>query len=959
MARLPSEFWDTVYDDTSTPKTQWGFAWARDLGRTIGVDMVDETDLIWGYSPTPGLPPFAAPMLSADPGRWSVYSPPLGDDAVFRFMDKINAVTNRPKITWPVLGLDYGYHTPHDANWMADPRFSDYATVYVTPLGGLSFPDRQGLDAAVHVPIDVSLDWAQFNLRRNRPMLVLTGFTGPAYQKLVPGFTYQPGKDKIQNVGSYPLSVAASVNYAAIRGAAGTRTYFAENDPTPGNILRTETPIGSGGVQVGANPFFIGVDRWRAYASACKFLRTLEPYLLNAPQNAPDLGYLVRTTVRSSTAPGNAGNLLMAINFSEGPQTVAVDVSSYLYTSSSYFTRYYQQANLDSQEGAPYTSLTHGATDTITLQGGETVAWVFKPNQGAPNTVPPDAPSGLTANATSWITVSLTWTETNNNNDPDPIKDYLVFRNGVQVAVATSTAFVDGGLTGSTTYFYQVKARDTDGNVSGLSNAAWTTTLVMPDLFEPWITNVQVSSITATTAIVTWTTDKLADSHVIISTYPAANINEFGTDTNPDLTMTLNHSIILTNLARGTVYYFFVTSRAQSNGLRAISENYSFTTLFDGPIIGAIRIAGGNGSGFVDKSSHTWISDRYFDQGGFGQSLIAGTTIQNTTDPEVYWTRHAGQLYNYNIPLANGYYNVKLKFVETQCLGTDKVYFSDSIGCRIFDVSMDGQKILPALDIYKVAPGSFTAYDWSYPTVYQVTRNEIQFNFAESTTDWSWGLLGGAVVSGIEIVLNCSDSTTIPTPQLNLPQYLPVNSTIQFKYDPTCNIDHFDWSMAEQSGSIGSAPAGPSGGAAAAPAFSRAFATRAPTGDLAPQSVPPGYYRIGVKAVSDVGTPSQEGVAYVQLIGDQLGNARVYPNPWRVDKPNNGVVTFDFLTVSTKVRIFDVAGHHVRTLPPTGTGTTTWDLKNEGGQGVASGIYLYLLTDDNGQKATGKLVVIR
>jgi hypothetical protein len=183
---------------------------------------------------------------------------------------------------------------------------------------------------------------------------------------------------------------------------------------------------------------------------------------------------------------------------------------------------------------------------------------------------------------------------------------------------------------------------------------------------------------------------------------------------------------------------------------------------------------------------------------------------------------------------------------------------------------------------------------------------------------------------------------------------------MQAKYDPTCNIANFLWTLAPNAN--GAAPPVTSGTSSpAVPAPIAAFATPSPVGDLAAQpAVPAGYYRVGLRAVSQVGSISPEGVAYVQLIGDQLGNTRVYPNPWRVDRDaaTTKGVTFDLLTLTAQVRIFDIAGHHVRSLTPS-AGTATWDLKNDAGQDVASGIYLYLLTDNNGGKASGKLVIIR
>jgi hypothetical protein len=88
---------------------------------------------------------------------------------------------------------------------------------------------------------------------------------------------------------------------------------------------------------------------------------------------------------------------------------------------------------------------------------------------------------------------------------------------------------------------------------------------------------------------------------------------------------------------------------------------------------------------------------------------------------------------------------------------------------------------------------------------------------------------------------------------------------------------------------------------------------------------------------------------------------RAYPNPWRADRGYAQQITFDQLTGKTTVKIFTVSGHLVRTLSTQSSGlsTVSWDLTNDSGDRVASGIYIYLATNDQGQQARGKVAVIR
>ena len=105
-------------------------------------------------------------------------------------------------------------------------------------------------------------------------------------------------------------------------------------------------------------------------------------------------------------------------------------------------------------------------------------AWVMqlvalRADPGAPDTIPPSAPTGLTATAVSGTQVNLSWTASTDNVG---VTGYKVFRNGTQIATPTATTFNDTGLTASTTYSYTVSAVDAAGNTSTPSGAVSATT---------------------------------------------------------------------------------------------------------------------------------------------------------------------------------------------------------------------------------------------------------------------------------------------------------------------------------------------------------------------------------------------------------------------------------------------------------------------------------------------------
>ena len=104
----------------------------------------------------------------------------------------------------------------------------------------------------------------------------------------------------------------------------------------------------------------------------------------------------------------------------------------------------------------------------------------FKAGTGAaPPT--PTAPSGLNATATGPTGVSLAWTAATESGGS--IAQYLIERcqgsgcsSFAQIGTATTTAYADAGLSGSTSYSYRVRAKDAAGNVGPYSNSATVTT---------------------------------------------------------------------------------------------------------------------------------------------------------------------------------------------------------------------------------------------------------------------------------------------------------------------------------------------------------------------------------------------------------------------------------------------------------------------------------------------------
>lgn len=89
-----------------------------------------------------------------------------------------------------------------------------------------------------------------------------------------------------------------------------------------------------------------------------------------------------------------------------------------------------------------------------------------------------------------------------------------------------------------------------------------------------------------------------------------------------------------------------------------------------------------------------------------------------------------------------------------------------------------------------------------------------------------------------------------------------------------------------------------------------------------------------------------------------LSTAHAYPNPCKKERGCNGV-NFTRLTLTGRIRIYTLSGELVRTIVKTGNlDSMGWDLRNESGRTVTSGLYLYHL-EGEGSVKIGKLVVVR
>jgi len=192
----------------------------------------------------------------------------------------------------------------------------------------------------------------------------------------------------------------------------------------------------------------------------------------------------------------------------------------------------------------------------------------------------------------------------------------------------------------------------------------------------------------------------------------------------------------------------------------------------------------------------------------------------------------------------------------------------------------------------------------------------------------------------------------LPTPVLRLPAILPITALVSVDYPSSYSISRFEWTLTPEL-----APLNAGGISARAPSLTT-FNTPNTQASLASYALSPGAYLFEVAAVDRDGKRSARASARTTLVAGEISGLRVYPNPWKANRDSARPVTFGDLPANCRIRIFTIDGRLVEDIS-NASGSATWDLRSRDGNTVASGIYLYVIEDDQGRRSRGQLVIIR
>jgi len=254
---------------------------------------------------------------------------------------------------------------------------------------------------------------------------------------------------------------------------------------------------------------------------------------------------------------------------------------------------------------------------------------------------------------------------------------YTVTRNGTQVASGLSgTTFKDTGLTASTTYTYTVTA----ANSAGASAAASTSATTPAGCTAPTTpTNFTATAVSTSEIDLGWTAS-IGPSCGGAVTY---NVTRNGTQIATGQSAT---SLKDTGLTASTTYNYTVAavnSVGTSAAASASATTQGTTT--------AVQINCGG------PAVSPFVADVDFAGGGtiHHTNTIDLSGVTNPAPMAVYQTGRDGN-FTYTIPgfAAGSSHTVRLHFAET---------FWSSAGSRIFNVSINGTRVLTNFDIFAAA----------------------------------------------------------------------------------------------------------------------------------------------------------------------------------------------------------------------------------------------------------------
>jgi len=266
-----------------------------------------------------------------------------------------------------------------------------------------------------------------------------------------------------------------------------------------------------------------------------------------------------------------------------------------------------------------------------------------------------------------------------------------------------------------------------DGSVCNYIAGFWNPAIITIgnlDNIPPVISSANASSITQSSAVITWTTNEPSDSQV-----EYGQTISYGNQTVLNNSMTTSHSVTLSGLAANTTYHYRVKSRDAAGNL-AVSNDYIFTT--------------------NRESESCPLNTKVYET----SAILVGEVTEYGGDPnlEVWfdYRKSSDSYYNFQTPQMSKY-GTGLFCYTVENLQTCTTYFYRAVAKNSSGISYGEEKFFttpcsPSVDLkanYSDAPlnlpfGNNVTLSWS-------SQNA---DFCLASGDWS----GEKAISGNEII---------------------------------------------------------------------------------------------------------------------------------------------------------------------------------------------------------------
>lgn len=561
-----------------------------------------------------------------------------------------------------------------------------------------------------------------------------------------------------------------------------------------------------------------------------------------------------------------------------------------------------------------------------------------------------------------------------------------------------------------TTYHYRVRSVDAAGNetISG----DYTFRTLAPDTIPPVISGVAAGNVSSYSALIEWTTNEIATSQV-----DYGFTTGYGQSSDLDPALVINHNVALSGLQSDTLYHFRVRS-LDAAGNEALSGDFTFHT---DTVITLILISDSayvTVSGTYPGYSIIAINDRVVDpRGGIGTTWASDQSSsphwvemdfgypKTPSRVKIHWAWNSSnsswmcseQYYvQYYDTYSNSYvdlafvdnnpvdstttsdfppvrtnriryfqpadmgppnYSSILWVTEMEIYGEAGIPAPDPIGTEIILEDSSAIVIANPVNIQMAIFYEFALdVDSTYPnprieppliidTVISTTYDRLSSEYTyywrcraiasdlSDTSAWSYSENFNLILTSTEQAseIKPEDGSTVESSYQTFEiKFYPISEYVYFEVDG--DLDFFS--------PLRSGPIRPN---------NEGLASWQPDSvEISAEFKKNGvyYWRASVDNAN-----WSEFTVTVKL------DIHAFPVPFRTSEDHTRI-TFTNLPESSTISVASVSGTIVFTKSGVGPGEWVWDVKNDRGSDLASGVYLYAV-DSKGGAAQGKIVVIR